>query len=77
MQKLRNSNWLENWRMKRLESLKENRKTPEKKIIRKLVTSKKKKIGGKLENSPDIRIAFKKIAKKNKMVEVNDSEDEA
>ena len=69
MEKIKNRNWLENWRLKKIENQKEKTSTPEKKITRKLVRSNKKKIGGKLENSPDIRIAFKKINDKKIRVE--------
>ena len=48
IEKIRNRNWLEDWRMKRIESQNEKTITPEKKITKKLVKSNKKKIRGKL-----------------------------
>ena len=76
MEKIRNRNWLEDWRMKRIENQNDKTITPGKKMTRKLVKSNKKKIRGKSENSPDIRIAFKKIIDKKKKLEPDEVEDE-
>ena len=80
MEKIRNSerNWLENLRRRKLESSSVKIKTINCKQERKLVSSSKKEITPKKVDSPDIRIAFKKINDKKKKkidLEPNDSDE--
>ena len=66
--KKKERNWLENLRQKKLESPREKIKDEMSKKKRKLVSSSNKKINPnpKKIDSPDIRIAFKKITDKKK-----------
>ena len=54
LEKIKNRNWLEKWRLEKIESQNEKTRTPEKKITRKLVKSNRKKIGETLGNSINI-----------------------